>query len=57
MPKFIIDEDMPRSTGTILKEHGYDIKNVRDYGFRGAEGDFKRNLIIIEPWKIRIRRK
>ena len=120
MPKFVIDEDMPRSTGTILKEHGYDIKDVRDYGFRGAEdeeiyefaqrekaviltgdrdfgnilrfplgnhfgiviahfpnemltveinrqllerfkdlseGDFKRNLIIIEPWKIRIRRK
>ncbi len=120
MPKFVIDEDMPRSTGTILKEHGYDIKDARDYGFRGTEdeeiyefaqrekaviptgdrdfgnilrfplgnhfgiviahfpnemltveinrqllekfkdlskGDFKGNLIIIEPWKIRIRRK
>jgi len=37
MPKFVIDEDMPRSTGTILKEHGYDVKDVRDYGLRGAE--------------------
>lgn len=120
MPKFVIDEDMPRSTGAILKEHGYEVKDVRDYGLRGAEDkevyefahrekaailtgdrgfsnilrfplgkhfgiviahfpnemltkeinrqllerfkdlsedDFKGNLIIIEPWKIRIRRK
>jgi predicted nuclease of predicted toxin-antitoxin system len=39
MPKFVIDEDMPRSTGTILKEHGYDVKDIRDYGFRGAEDE------------------
>lgn len=120
MPKFIIDEDMPRSTGKILEEHGYNVKDVRDYGLRGAEdeeifefaqeeksviltgdtgfgnilrfplgnhfgivvthfpnevssgeinqqlveklkelseNDFKGNLIIIEPMKIRIRRK
>ena len=25
MPKFVIDEDMPRFTGTILKEHGYEV--------------------------------
>ena len=37
MPKFVIDEDMPRSTGTILKECGYDVKDIRDYGLRGAE--------------------
>ena len=39
MPKFVIDEDMPRSTGAILKEHGYDVKDVRDYGLRGAEDE------------------
>ena len=120
MPKFVIDEDMPRSTGRILKEYGYEVKDIRDYGLRGAkdeeifkfaqqeesiivtgdtdfgnilqfpldthfgivvvhfpnelpnreidrqlieaikklsEKDFKGNLIVIEPMKIRIRRK
>ena len=120
MPKFVIDEDMPCSTGRILKQRGYDIRDIRDYGLRGAEDeeiyefaqrekaviltgdrgfgnilrfplgkhfgivvahfpnkmltmeinrhlierfedlledDFKGNLIIIEPGKIRIRRK
>jgi predicted nuclease of predicted toxin-antitoxin system len=36
MPRFVIDEDMPRSTGRILKENGYDVKDIRDYGLRGA---------------------
>ncbi len=36
MPKFVIDEDIPRSTGKVLKEHGYDAKDIRDYGLRGA---------------------
>ncbi|GAH58928.1 unnamed protein product [marine sediment metagenome] len=120
MPKFVIDEDMPRSTGATLKKHGYDVKDIRDCGLRGAEDekiyefaqseeaviltgdkgfgnilrfplgkhfgivivhfpnemstievnryplerfndlsedDFKGNLIIVEPRKIRIRRK
>lgn len=120
MLKFVIDEDMPRSTGRILKQQGYDVRDIRDYGLRGAEDeeiyefaqreqaviltgdrgfgnilrfslgehfgivvarfpnemptmeinrhlierfedlsedDFKGNLIIIEPGKIRIRRK
>ena len=120
MPKFVIDEDMPRSTGTILKKYGYVVKDIRDYGLRGAEDneifkyaqneqaviitgdkgfgnilkfppgahfgiivanfpdemptneinrqlledinglcedDFKGNLIVIEPMKIRIRKK
>lgn len=39
MPKFIIDEDMPRSTGKILKEYGYNVKDIRDYGLRGADDD------------------
>ncbi|MBU4445772.1 DUF5615 family PIN-like protein [bacterium] len=36
MVRFVIDEDMPRSTGMVLKEHGYDAKDIRDYGLRGA---------------------
>jgi predicted nuclease of predicted toxin-antitoxin system len=39
MPKFVIDEDMPRSTGAALKKHGYDVKDIRDYGLRGAEDE------------------
>ncbi|MDI6716524.1 MAG: DUF5615 family PIN-like protein [Actinomycetota bacterium] len=37
MPKFVIDEDMPRSTGRLLKNNGYDIKDIRDFGLRGAK--------------------
>ncbi len=36
MLRFVIDEDMPRSTGKILEEHGYEAKDIRDYGLRGA---------------------
>ena len=32
MPKFLIDEDMPRSTAGVLTERGYEVKDVRDYG-------------------------
>jgi len=39
MIKFIIDEDIPRSTGKVLKEQGYDVRDIRDYGLRGAEDD------------------
>lgn len=39
MIKFIIDEDMPRSTGKLLEEHGYIIRDIRDCGLRGAEDD------------------
>ena len=39
MPKFVIDEDMARSTGMMLKEHGYDVKDIRDHGLRGAEDE------------------
>ncbi len=39
MPKFVIDEDMPRSTGIILRKHGYEVKDIRDYGLRGAEDE------------------
>ncbi len=120
MLKFMIDEDMPKSTATILRSKGYEVLDVRDLGLRGAsdqkifesaqtekaiiltgdvgfgnllhfpvgshsgiviahypnglptqglnnqiikafetltEIDFKGNLIILEPGKIRIRRK
>ncbi len=120
MLKFVIDEDMPRSTAKILKSKGYEVLDVRDCGLRGKsdkevfkfaqqEGavlltgdtgfgnllrfplknhsgiviahfpnevssselnnqiikafddltpeDFKGNLIVLEPGKIRIRRK
>ncbi len=36
MVRFAIDEDMPRSTEKVLKEHGYDAKDIRDCGLRGA---------------------
>jgi predicted nuclease of predicted toxin-antitoxin system len=35
MLKFVIDEDMPRSTGAVLKRNGYDVLDVRDCGLRG----------------------
>ena len=120
MLKFVIDEDMPRSTANVLKTRGYGVLDVRDCGLRGKsdeevfkfaqregaviltgdlgfgnllqfpigshcgiviahfpnetstselnsqiikafdnfdEIDFKGNLIILEPGKVRIRRK
>ena len=39
MPTFAIDEDMPRSTGKVLKETGYEVKDIRDHGLRGADDD------------------
>lgn len=50
MPQFVIDEDMPRSTGKILKEQGYDVKDIRDYGLRGAADEeiYVTNLMTIE---------
>jgi len=37
MLKFVLDEDMPRSTGKFLKDAGYEVKDIRDYNLRGAE--------------------
>jgi predicted nuclease of predicted toxin-antitoxin system len=37
MPKFVIDEDMPRSTSKVLKESGYVALDIRDHSLRGAE--------------------
>ena len=38
MPKFLVDEDMPRSTARTLSDKGYDVIDVRDCGMRG-KGD------------------
>jgi predicted nuclease of predicted toxin-antitoxin system len=39
MPKFIIDEDMPRSTARVLRTEGYEALDVRDLGLRGESDD------------------
>ena len=39
MPTFVIDEDMPRSTGRILQERGCEVRAIRDYDLRGAKDD------------------
>ena len=120
MLKFLVDEDMPRSTARILQNKGFNVLDVRDCGLKGksdeqvfkfaqdeeaviltgdlgfgnllkfplgshsgvviahfpnevstaelnhqistgmenlAEKEFKGNLIILEPGKIRIRRQ
>lgn len=35
MLKFLIDEDLPRSTATVLREKGFHVLDVRDCGLRG----------------------
>lgn len=37
--RFVIDEDMPRSTGRMLQKLGYDVKDIRDHGLRGANDE------------------
>ena len=39
MLKFVIDEDMPRSTSRILNADGYEVKDIRDYNLSGVEDD------------------
>jgi predicted nuclease of predicted toxin-antitoxin system len=39
MAKFLIDEDMPRSTAKILLVKGYDTLDVRDCGLRGKSDE------------------
>jgi len=34
--KFLIDEDMPRSTAAVLRAAGHEARDVRDCGLRGA---------------------
>jgi predicted nuclease of predicted toxin-antitoxin system len=35
--KFVIDEDMPRSTANQLRSVGYAVEDVRDIGLRGKD--------------------
>lgn len=35
MSRFLIDEDMPRSTAVVLRNAGYEVEDVRDVGLRG----------------------
>jgi predicted nuclease of predicted toxin-antitoxin system len=39
MPRFTLDEDMPRSTGKTLRERGYEVMDIRDHGLRGASDE------------------
>ena len=34
--RFLIDEDLPRSTGNLLRRYGHEAIDVRDIGLRGA---------------------
>lgn len=34
-PRFLVDEDMPRSTRHALRENGFEAFDVRDLGLRG----------------------
>jgi len=53
MIRFLIDEDMPRSTAQLLREAGFESFDVREIGLRGAKDDViyrraqKENCIII----------
>ena len=35
--QFLIDEDLPRSTGDLIRKYGHDAIDVRDIGLRGAK--------------------
>jgi predicted nuclease of predicted toxin-antitoxin system len=35
MIKFLIDEDIPRTTAKVLRDRGYEVVDVRDCGLRG----------------------
>lgn len=39
MIKFVIDEDMPRSTAKALRSKGIDALDIRDHGLRGKGDD------------------
>lgn len=37
--KFVVDEDLPRSTARVLREKGFEVYDIRDHGLRGREDD------------------
>ena len=55
---FLIDEDLPRSTANILRQHGHEAMDVRDLGLRGArDADIaayaKKNDLCLLYWGLR----
>lgn len=34
--RFLVDEDLPRSTDSLLGQHGHEAVDIRDIGLRGA---------------------
>jgi len=60
MIRFLIDEDMPRSTAQLLREAGFESFDVREIGLRGAKDDViyrraqKENCIIMEIWGLQV---
>lgn len=39
MPVFVIDEDVARSTARVLAAQGFVVKDIRDFGLRGASDE------------------
>lgn len=37
--KFVVDEDLPRSTARLLREKGFEVYDIRDHGLRGQDDD------------------
>ena len=35
--RFLIDEDLPRSTGDLLRQYGHDAIDIRDIGLTGSK--------------------
>ena len=35
--RFLVDEDLPRSTDALLRKYGHEAADVRDIGLRGAK--------------------
>jgi len=35
--RFLIDEDLPRSTANLLRQYSHEAIDVRDIGYRGAQ--------------------
>ncbi|MBI2860289.1 MAG: DUF5615 family PIN-like protein [Chloroflexi bacterium] len=34
--RFLVDEDLPRSVDSLLRQYGHEVSDVRDIGLRGA---------------------
>jgi hypothetical protein len=55
--RFLVDEDVPRSTTCVLRDAGYDAVDVHDVGIRGKEigEQLLKQLAIIEIGQVRLR--